>query len=399
MSTESERIKRIEARHIFASYVEKQIRNNLGSNKQLNLYPPNNDASIMPKIYLGQQNTTLDEYNSYVLAATGSTNQPSEPSVPDAPIITSIMTANELLVIQFTEPANGGSAITDYEYSIDNGTTFISSETTISPIVIGSLTNGTTYNVTIRAINSLGTGPSSNTVSGTPSVVRVTFTTTGATSWTAPEGITSIEYLVVGGGGGSGGGFDTGAGAGGGGGMVLTGSLSITPGTTYTVEVGSGGTAGISDRNNLPETRGGAGGNSSFDTIIALGGEAGYPSRQPANFVNGDGGAAAINPTTAAEGGNGGGANGGGGGGGGSSGAGGNKSGATGGTGGAGTITSFSGTPTTYGLGGAGGNGGINNNGVAGTANRGNGARGGGAIPGSSRNGAAGGSGIVIIKY
>ena len=60
----------------------------------------------------------------------------------------------------------------------------------------------------------------------------------------APARISSVEYLVVAGGGGSGGGFDTGGGGGGGAGMVLSGSVSVTPGTIYAVTVGDGGIGG-----------------------------------------------------------------------------------------------------------------------------------------------------------
>lgn len=227
----------------------------------------------------------------------------------------------------------------------------------------------------------------------------VVFTSVGTTSWTAPEGVFSVEYLVVGGGGGSGGGYDTGAGGGGGGGMVLTGTLSVVPGTTYTVTVGDGGTAGISNRLVLPETNAGNGGDSVFASITALGGGGGFGSRQPPGGNNGSGGTAASNPSTASTGGAGGGSNSGGGGGGGSSGNGGTKSGTVAGTAGAGTNSSLSGTLVTYGVGGAGGTGNTNNSGIAGAANTGNGARGGGATSGSDRNGAMGGSGIVVIYY
>jgi hypothetical protein len=236
-----------------------------------------------------------------------------------------------------------------------------------------------------------------------PEVVVVSFTTVGSTSWTAPSYVTTVEYLVVGGGGGSGGGYDTGAGGGGGGGMVLTGTLSVVPGTTYTIVVGDGGIAGTVDRLAIAptpkEVDGGSGGDSIFATVTALGGDGGFGSRLPSGGNNGSGGAAAINPSTASEGGRGGGSNGGGGGGGGSSGVGGTKSGTTAGTGGAGTDSSLSGSAVTYGIGGGGGTGGTNNNATAGTANTGNGARGGGATSGSQRQGATGGSGIVILKF
>jgi hypothetical protein len=250
-----------------------------------------------------------------------------------------------------------------------------------------------------NAILASGACPTTTSVSEPQIPATILFTTIGTTTWTAPSWVTSIEYLVVGGGGGSGGGYDTGAGGGGGGGMVLIGTLSITPGATYTVTVGDGGDAGTVDRTIPTETNGGTGEDSVFATITALGGSGGFGSRLPSGGNNGAGGDAAVNPSTASLGGRGGGSNGGGGGGGGSTGAGGSKSGTTGGEGGAGTASALSGSSLNYGVGGNGGTGGSNNNAVAGTTNRGNGARGGGASSGSQRQGAKGGSGIVVIKY
>lgn len=353
------------------------------------------DASIIPQIKTGALYTLPEERDRILL--TSASQLPA--FVPSAPTILFITEADEQLIISFLQNTDGGAPITNYEYSLNNGLTFESSGITSSPLRITGLTNGTSYTVVLRAMNRIGTSAISNAVTATPNLTRVTFTTVETTSWTAPTNIFTVTYLVVAGGGGSGGGYDTGAGAGGGGGMVLTGSLTIVPGESYSVVVGDGGSAGISDRTSLPETRGGTGENSIFASITALGGEGGWPSRQPSGQVNGNGGAAAINPTTASKGGNGGGSNGGGGGGGGSSGAGGNKSGTTAGTGGAGTSNSLSGSSITYGVGGAGGTGNNNNAGTAGTTNRGNGAKGGGAISGADNDGAKGGSGIVILVY
>jgi hypothetical protein len=236
-----------------------------------------------------------------------------------------------------------------------------------------------------------------------PVLTTVSFTTVGTTTWQAPAGTVTIDYLIVGGGGGSGGGYDTGGGGGGGGGMVLIGTYSVVPGTTYNVIVGDGGAGGITNRGIPTETNGDPGDQSSFDTFIALGGAGGYASRLPSGGNNSAGGPGAINPNTASEGGRGGGSagdgNGAGGGGGGSSGNGANGVANVGGNGGAGTASSISGSATTYGTGGRGANGNSTNAPVAGTANTGNGARGGGGSSGAQQNGAKGGSGIVIIQY
>jgi hypothetical protein len=256
----------------------------------------------------------------------------------------------------------------------------------------GLLGNGET--VSVGGI--IGIPPFPTPTSTTPSPPTIlSFTTVGTTLWTAPAGITSIEYLVVGGGGGSGGGYDTGGGGGGGGGMVLSGTMSVIPGNTYSIIVGDGGIGGISIRSPLSETDGSPGISSSFDTIIALGGSGGYASRYPVGGNNSAGGPGAINPGTASEGGRGGGSagdsNGAGGGGGGSSGNGSNGIANTGGNGGSGTSSSISGSSVA--------NGNSNYVAVAGASNTGNGATGGGAASGSDENGASGGSGIVVIVF
>lgn len=221
------------------------------------------------------------------------------------------------------------------------------------------------------------------------------FTTEGTTSWVAPQGVTLVEYLVVGGGGGGGNGYDSGGGAGGGGGMSLTGTLSVTPGTSYTVTVGAGGAGGADTRAN---NNGSSGGNSVFSTITALGGGFGQGSRTTSPTARYTGGAAQVGDTTSALGGGGGGGGGSGGGGGGSTGAGTSSSGQTAGTGGAGLTSSLSGSSVVYGAGGNGGTYNLNNNdGTAGGANTGKGGGGGSATGSNSGGGGNGGSGIVII--
>jgi hypothetical protein len=132
-----------------------------------------------------------------------------------------------------------------------------------------------------------------------------TFTVVQTTDWTAPAGTFSVEYLVVGGGGGGGNGYDTGGGGGGAGGMMLTGNLAVTPGQTYTVIVGDGGTGGADERVNNAGT---AGSNSVFATITALGGTGGQGSRTYSPTARYTGGAAQVGSSTAPLGGGGGGA-------------------------------------------------------------------------------------------
>jgi hypothetical protein len=94
---------------------------------------------------------------------------------PAAPTITSITTSSGTLSVAFTAGATNGSAISNYEFSTNNGAnwTVRSPTATTSPISISGLTNGTAYNVRIRAVNAAGAGDSSTAVSATPSAVVV----------------------------------------------------------------------------------------------------------------------------------------------------------------------------------------------------------------------------------
>ena len=87
---------------------------------------------------------------------------------PTAPTITSIAPGAERLLVAFDTPsATGGFAITDYEYSTDNGSSWSSSGSTSSPITITGLTNGVSYSVKVRGKGSFS-GVASAAVVGTP---------------------------------------------------------------------------------------------------------------------------------------------------------------------------------------------------------------------------------------
>lgn len=100
----------------------------------------------------------------------------------------------------------------------------------------------------------------------------------GTYSYTVPPGVTSISVIVRGGGGGGGGGAANGgdgwASGGGGSGYVTETTLTVTPGTIYTIVVGIGGTGGTSSFGGTGAT-GATGGTSSFGTTSALGGAGG----------------------------------------------------------------------------------------------------------------------------
>jgi hypothetical protein len=246
-------------------------------------------------------------------------------------------------------------------------------------------------------------------------------------SWTCPAGVTSVQALIVAGGGG--GGSDLGGG-GGAGGVVYDNSIPVTPGQTYPIVVGQGGTTTADAGNN--------GQNSNFANIIAIGGGGGGSGVSTnAGRAGGSGGGARVNRSSMpggsgayAQGNSGGGAlnlaagtgYGASGGGGGAGGAGANGSqnaeGSAGtGNGGIGLAYTISGTSTYYGGGGAGagvvgtsytpqgglggGGGGVLSSSIPGlnaTANTGGGG-GGGGNGYLGGQGSQGGSGIVILRW
>jgi hypothetical protein len=140
-------------------------------------------------------------------------------SLPDAPQITSISPGNGQLSINFTAGFDGGSPLTNYEYSVNGGGSWVARSplSANSPLVVTGLTNGTTYSVRIRAVNAIGSGSQSNQVSATPATVSSAPTITNITgtridstsftmsiAFTAPSSnggsaITNYQYSIDGG--------------------------------------------------------------------------------------------------------------------------------------------------------------------------------------------------------
>jgi titin len=95
---------------------------------------------------------------------------------PDAPVITTIDPGNQQLSVSFTQGLNGGSPITNYQYSTDNGVTYVSCSPafTTSPLIITTLSddpttrlsNDVSYSILIKAVNAAGVSVESNMISG-----------------------------------------------------------------------------------------------------------------------------------------------------------------------------------------------------------------------------------------
>ena len=110
---------------------------------------------------------------------------PSGPPVtsPSAPTSLEAVAAGELGVsVSFTPGADGGSAITNYEYSINNGSSYtaFSPSDTSSPVVISGLAYGQSYTIKLRAVNSVGTGAASSSLAYTVPEKIIAYVNTGA---------------------------------------------------------------------------------------------------------------------------------------------------------------------------------------------------------------------------
>jgi hypothetical protein len=137
-------------------------------------------------------------------------NTTTTPSTtPDAPTLSSVTRGYRQLTVAFTAPAfNGGSAITDYEFSTNNGTSWTSmAQSGTTDYAITGLADFTSYNVRVRAVNAAGSGSSSNMLAGitagvTNAPIALSAGTGGVSqsilSWTAPENNASpiSDYIV-----------------------------------------------------------------------------------------------------------------------------------------------------------------------------------------------------------
>jgi len=107
----------------------------------------------------------VNSVGSGPFSSPSSTFTPSGP--PGAPVISSVTPEDGGLVVNFTPPSSG-TPISGYVYQLDGSGPWLPSSQTTSPLTISGLSDGTSYSVEIEAVNSIGTGPASNSVSQTP---------------------------------------------------------------------------------------------------------------------------------------------------------------------------------------------------------------------------------------
>ncbi len=156
----SDLIGRLNAKTIFADIVVQK--KNVEEGRQLRVnYITDKSASILTTgVAVGATDTTVAEFDRYVAPF-----QPPVATVPAAPTALIGTSASGEILISFTGGSDGGSPITNYEYSLDNGVTYTALSPASGPILsitIAGLTNGIPYRVRIRAVNGVGIGSASN---------------------------------------------------------------------------------------------------------------------------------------------------------------------------------------------------------------------------------------------
>jgi hypothetical protein len=102
-------------------------------------------------------------------------------SAPSAPTSLNATPGNGSVSIAFTPGADGGAAITKYQYKVGNGS-WTDAVGTSSPITVSGLTNYATVNIRLRAVNSAGAGAASTFVQVWPRLAGSSLTSVIAQS-------------------------------------------------------------------------------------------------------------------------------------------------------------------------------------------------------------------------
>ena len=252
---------------------------------------------------------------AYTFSVSAQNNYSSTPSAIASNSITATTLANAPTIgaatstglsgevtVAFTAPESGGSAVTNYSYSIDGNTyTALSPAQITSPLTVTGLTNSVSQTIRIKAINANGSSAASSASNSfTPTSPRATggtvtisggnyYHTFSSSGTFTPSASFTASALAVGAGGGGGNGG--GGGAGGGFVRLITGQ-SVTSGTGYSITMGAGGTGGTTNTPNGSNATIGTSTTVFGQTCVGGGPGGGYQSNAPTvgTFANGGGG-------------------------------------------------------------------------------------------------------------
>ena len=152
-------------------------------------------------IYLKAVNANGDGESSY--GNPSGTNSAASctflnPGLPRAPTTATATAGDGSASIEFTRGSNGGSAITNYKYSIDGGTTYIalSPASATSPMTIPGLTNGVLTTIKLIAVNANGQTPSGSAKTVTVTPASSTTTTVASTTTTVAPTTTTTTTVA-----------------------------------------------------------------------------------------------------------------------------------------------------------------------------------------------------------
>jgi len=99
--------------------------------------------------------------------AGGQPPPPPPPTVPGIPTLAVPVPGDRSVTLTWTAPNNGGSPITRYHVSTDNGNSWMDVGLTTT-FTVGNLINGVAYTFRVRAVNAIGAGAWSASRVGTP---------------------------------------------------------------------------------------------------------------------------------------------------------------------------------------------------------------------------------------
>jgi len=130
-------------------------------------------GNSMSFIITGTGKRTVDTYDES--SSTAALLSITYSIAPDAPTGLAATVGNTQISLTWSAPSDNGAAITDYiiEYRTgsDSFAAFSDGTSTATSATVTGLTNGVSYDFQVKAVNSVGTGSASSSVSSTPAAV------------------------------------------------------------------------------------------------------------------------------------------------------------------------------------------------------------------------------------